>query len=71
MSHFTSANVMSSLPPEVSDKLHLLHLLRAKLVHFVNNLNNYLVTRVRLMGEREGEKVTLHCFSTDPLQCWT
>ena len=43
---------MSSLPPDVSHKLHLLHLLIAKLVHFVNNLNNYLVTRVRLMGGR-------------------
>ena len=45
-----------SLPPELAHKLHLLHLLRAKLVHFVNNLNNYLITRVREREEgREGE----------------
>ena len=50
---FFAVSELYSLPPELAHKLHLLHLLRAKLVHFVNNLNNYLITRVR---EREGER---------------
>ena len=43
---FSVVSELYSLPPELAHKLHLLHLLRAKLVHFVNNLNNYLITRV-------------------------
>lgn len=30
----------------VASKLHLLFLLRSKLLHFVNSLSNYLMTRV-------------------------
>ena len=43
---FSAVSELYRLPPELAHKLHLLHLLRAKLVHFVNNLKNYLITRV-------------------------
>ena len=65
-----------SLSPELAHKLHLLHLLRAKLVHFVNNLNNYLITRVRERGrERErrggGEWSFLYVPTADSSQHWS
>lgn len=43
---FLSACMVAALPPKTAFKLHLLHLLRARLLHFVNSLNNYLMTRV-------------------------
>ena len=75
---FFAVSELYSLPPELAHKLHLLHLLRAKLVHFVNNLNNYLITRVRERGgdrkeeEREKEGAEIFSVSTaDSSQHWS
>jgi len=37
-----------SLSADQAANIHHMHLLRARMLHFVINLNNYLMTRVRL-----------------------
>lgn len=56
-------------PPEepVRQRIHRMFLLRVKLMHFVNSLHNYIMTRVRLGASAPSPRAQV--FAENPLQC--
>lgn len=46
MKFFCVATALVGLSADQAANVHLMHLLRARMLHFVLNLNNYLMTRV-------------------------
>ena len=46
MKFFYVATTVVNLSDDQAANVHLMHLLRARMLHFVLNLNNYLMTRV-------------------------
>ena len=46
---FLKAVDVLSLSADQAANVHQMHLLRARMLHFVINLNNYLMTRMRVI----------------------
>lgn len=44
--HTYVATALVGLPDDQAAIVHLMHLLRVRMLHFILNLNNYLMTRV-------------------------
>lgn len=58
-------------PPEepVRQRIHRMFLLRVKLMHFVNSLHNYIMTRVRLGASAPSPRAQV--FAENPPAVWS